>query len=219
MCSHYQSVKNPQQFADHFGVDLPEGGKWDLWPGYTGPFIRLPDPNELGNVLMQPREALLGSFGLIPHWADDTKIARNTYNARSESVASKPSFRDAWRRAQHCIIPAQAIFEPDWSGGKAVPARIEHVEGKPLGIAGIWAEWKSAEGQIIYSFSMLTINADDHALMRQFHKPTDEKRMVVILPENRYQEWLGADAAHSMPFMQQYPAENLLASGPSVRES
>lgn len=61
---------------------------------------------------------------MIPHWATDANIGRQTYNARSETVASKPSFRDAWRKGQHCTIPADAIFEPDWRSGKAVPARI-----------------------------------------------------------------------------------------------
>ena len=64
-----------------------------------------------------------GRVGLIPHWAKDTEISRQTYNARSETVDEKPSFRDAWRRAQHCIIPADWIYEPDWRSGKAVPRR------------------------------------------------------------------------------------------------
>lgn len=53
----------------------------------------------------------------------------------------------------------------------------------------------------MHSYAMLTINADDHALMRLFHKPTDEKRMVVILPEDSYQDWLEAPAEHSHSFM------------------
>jgi putative SOS response-associated peptidase YedK len=58
---------------------------------------------------------------------------------------------------------------------------------------------------------MLTINADDHPLMRLFHKPTDEKRMVVILPPERYQDWLVAPAEHSMEFMKPIPAAHLQA--------
>lgn len=59
---------------------------------------------------------------------------------------------------------------------------------------------------------MLTINADAHSLMNQFHKPTDEKRMVVILPEAVYDDWLDADAAHSVQFLQQYPAAKMNAA-------
>ena len=118
MCSHYESVKGHETLKSHFSIDtIPEGTKEDLWPGYLGAFIR---NNEAGTI----REMLLGSFGLIPHWANDTKIARHTYNARSESVAEKPSYRDAWRLGRRCIIPADAIYEPDWRTGKAIPTRI-----------------------------------------------------------------------------------------------
>lgn len=149
---------------------------------------------------------------MIPHWATDTKIARQTYNARSETVAVKPSYRDAWKKAHHCIIPADAFYEPDWRSGKAIPTRISRADGEPMGIAGLWSWWKSPKGDVLHSYTMLTINADEHPLMKQFHKPTDEKRMVVILPENRYDEWLRATADQSAAFMELYPSEALQSS-------
>jgi putative SOS response-associated peptidase YedK len=79
-----------------------------------------------------------------------------------------------------------------------------------LGIAGLWASWKSPTGWV-HSFTMLTINADEHGLMENFHKSTDEKRMVVILPQDSYDAWLGAAPEGSMDFMRQYPAEHLQA--------
>ena len=205
MCSHYETVKDLQTLKSHFKLsDVPEGGKLDLWPGYLGPFIKNQE-----NVVENSPHALLGSFGLIPHWASDTKIARNTYNARSETVAEKPSYRDAWRLGRRCIIPADAIYEPDWRSGKAVPARISRVDGKPLGIAGLWSAWKDAKGDILHSYTMLTINADTHTLMNQFHKPADEKRMVVILPDDQYGEWLSADTNQCRDYLKEYPAEML----------
>ena len=57
-----------------------------------------------------PRMWVPASFGLIPSWAKDAKITRSTYNARTETVGDKPSFRDAWRRGQLCIIPAGASY-------------------------------------------------------------------------------------------------------------
>jgi putative SOS response-associated peptidase YedK len=148
---------------------------------------------------------------LIPPWAKDTKIARHTYNARSETVGEKPSFRDAWRRAQHCVIPIDAFFEPDWRSGKAVPTRITLADGEPMGIAGLWSAWRDAQGTVVYSYTMLTINADAHPLMNQLHKPTDEKRMIVILPPARYDDWLQAPARDSLDFLQPWPAEALRA--------
>jgi putative SOS response-associated peptidase YedK len=209
MCSHYQGLKEQERYRKHFGVAPPlEPGKLDLWPGYLGSFIRRHPHADVGDEAVPELEAVNGLFGLVPHWATDSKITKHTYNARSETVAQKPSFRDAWKRAQHCIIPADLIYEPDWRSGKAISTGIESSDGSPLGIAGLWSSWKSPKGEIL-SYTMLTINADGHALMNQFHKPTDEKRMVVVLPPERYQDWLNASAEQSMGFMAPCPASDL----------
>jgi putative SOS response-associated peptidase YedK len=192
-----------------FGVDGPEQGRLDFWPTYMGPFLRRPERQEGQDELGPSLEVLSGSFGLIPGWSKDTKIGRRTYNARSETAAKKPSFRNAWKTAQHCIIPAAAIYEPDWRSGKATPTRIARADGELLGIAGLWEWWRNREGEIVHSYSMLTINADDHAFMRHYHKPDDEKRMVVILPAGLYHDWLDAPASVSMEFMRQYPADRM----------
>ena len=210
MCAHYESVKDPKRIAESFKVLLPEGIRTDVWPGYLSTFIRRPKEVGTGDEAVPDREALAGVFGMIPHWAKDEKAARRTYNARTETVAEKPSFRDPWRLARHCIIPAEAIYEPDWRSGKAVATRISRADGKPMGIAGLWTGWNGPNG-VVRSFTMLTVNATDHAVMKNFHKPEDEKRMVVILAEGQYEEWLHASAAESMKFMLQYPAERLVA--------
>lgn len=213
MCSHYESTHDKARLRQHFGVDLPgELARRDVWPGYLSTFIRRHPQADAGDEAVPPREGLLGSFGLIPAWSTDTKIARHTYNARSETVAAKPSFRDAWRRAQHCIVPADAFFEPDWRSGKAVPTRITLASGEPMGIAGLWSTWRSALGETVHSFTMLTINADAHPLMNQLHKPADEKRMIVILPPDRYDDWLQASTRDSLDFLRPWPAHELRAT-------
>lgn len=213
MCSHYQAIKERERFFRLFGIYPPDpDGKFDMWPGYTGVMVRRPREANAGDAAVPPLEAVPGLFGLLPHWAKDAKLARNTFNARSETAHEKPSFRDAWRRAQHCIIPAEAIYEPDWRTGKAVATRIACADGEPMGIAGLWSWWRSPSGEDIYSYTMLTINADDHALMRNMHKPDDEKRMVVILPRAAYGDWLDASAARTREFLQPYPADKLVAS-------
>jgi putative SOS response-associated peptidase YedK len=215
MCAHYDPQTDPARLKAYFDVgDLPLGLKSSLWPGYHGPFLRKHEFADVGDEAVPFRELLVGSFGLIPHWAKDTTIARNTYNARSETVHEKPSYRDAWRLARHCIIPAEAIYEPDWRSGRAVPTRISRTDGQPMGIAGLWSTWKSPEGKTIYSYTMLTINADQHPFMRQFHKPDDEKRSIVILHEHDYDNWLQASAAESREFLTLYPADNLVAAKP-----
>ena len=213
MCSHYQALKDQARLQKRFHVQMPlTAGVYDVWPTYQALFIRRPREADAGDEAVPEREALAGQFGLMPHWAKDEKFGRRTYNARSETAATLPSFRDAWRKGQHCIIPADAIFEPDWRSGKAVPTRIARDDGEPMGIAGLWSWWKSSAGVEVFSFAMLTINADEHSLMRNFHKPTDEKRMVVILSEDSYDDWLRAPVAKSMDFMRAYPAERLVAT-------
>ncbi|WP_375122168.1 SOS response-associated peptidase [Pseudomonas sp. LW8] len=210
MCSHYEAPP-PASVVETFGTKLYEQGKLDLWPGYAGPFIRRVELHD--EKPTSASEVVLGSFGLIPFWSKDTKIARRTYNARSETVAEKPSFRNAWSRGQHCIIPAAAIYEPDWRTGRAIATRITRADDEIMGIAGLWDEWREpGTGATMHSFTMLTVNADNHSFMRNYHKPHDEKRMVVILPAGLYGDWLKAAPGESAEFMRSYPADRLKVS-------
>lgn len=213
MCSHFQAIKNRARLEEEFSVTPPpEQGVFDVWPSYRAVFIRRPPEADAGDEAVPDREALAGVFGLIPAWAKDDKFARRTYNARSETAATLPSFRDAWRRGHRCIIPAEALYEPDWRSGKAQATRIVRSDGRALGVAGLWSAWKSPAGDSILSFTMLTVNADDHPLMRNLHKPGEEKRMVVILPEASYDDWLTAPVGRAMALMQPYPAGQMLAN-------
>lgn len=212
MCSHYQAVKERERYLRQFHVLPPDdGGKEDVWPGCLASAIRRAGHSHVADDGPASRESFLAQFGLIPHWATDATGARNTFHARSETVASKPSFRDAYKRGQRCIIPAEAFFEPDWRSGKAVATRISCADGEPLGIAGLWSAWKTPTGELVHSFAVLTISAEQHALMKSIRKPTDETRMVVILPQERYQDWLQVPLEHCAEFMQPYPAERLSA--------
>ncbi len=215
MCAHYQGLSRPESYTQSFGVEAPADlQRTDIWPGYEGAFIRRPREANSGDEAVPEREALRGLFGLVPHWSRDLTLAKRTYNARSETVADKPSFRDAWRRGQHCVIPVEAFFEPDWRSGRAVATRISHADGQPLGLAGLWSAWTSPQGEVVHSFTMLTINADAHPLMKQFHKPGEEKRMVVVLPPSHYQDWLEAGPKDSMDFLRPFPAEALRTQAP-----
>ena len=213
MCSHFQAIKDQARLEKEFGVKPPsDQGVFDVWPTYRAVFIRQPPEADAGDEAVPDREALAGVFGLIPAWARDDKFARRTYDARSETAVALPSFRDAWRRGHRCIIPAEAIYEPDWRSGKAQATRIVCSDGRTLGVAELWSAWKSPSGDSILSFAMLTINADDHPLMRNFHKPGNEKRVVVIMPEAGYDDWLTAPMDRSMSFMRPYPAGQMVAN-------
>ena len=213
MCANYHPVTAQDRLLAFFGVERPpQAMPPEAWPGYLAPFvIRARDRVEL------VRSAHAGLFGLVPHWAKDLAFGRRTYNARSETVHEKPSFRDAWRRGQRCIVPAEAIYEPNWETGRAVRWRIARADGVPLGIAGLWSAWRGPDGRAVPTFTMLTVNADDHAVMRRFHKPGDEKRMVVILDEADYDAWLECPVERQRDFLRPFPAERLLAEPAPLR--
>jgi putative SOS response-associated peptidase YedK len=205
MCANYTPSKR-EAFSHHYGLDraafdFPS----ESFPGYIAPVLR-ESRGSAGAV-----ECIPAVFGMVPHWAD-LKLSRQTYNARTETVATKPAFRNAWKRNQFCIVPAENFYEPNYSSGKAVRWRIEHADARPLSIAGIW-EWKAEgpDGLPVLSFSMLTINADEHTLMNQFHKPGEEKRMLVLLETDQYQGWLEGALANDARVYQPYPAERLVA--------
>lgn len=205
MCSNYLAPPLASIYRETFRAEPPSGpGAHHVWPGYQAGFIR--------RGAEGVRTAQLGRFGMVAPWVKDIKKqVRSTYNARTETVAEKPSFRNAWNKGQHCIVPVMSFFEPDWRTGKSVPSRIARSDGVPMGIAGLWDRWTSPEGELIFSFTMLTINATNHPVMKQFHRPEDEKRMVVILPDDQYDAWLEARPSESMEFMQAYPAEAMVA--------
>lgn len=212
MCANY-TPSSRDLLQQHFAVAAPDSDyPPEAYPGAMAPFIRLPRADALAG----DRACAVGMFGMVPHWAEP-KLARQTYNARSETAASKPSFRNAWKHRQFCVIPAASIFEPCYESGKPVRWEIARQGGAPLGIAGLWEHrHEGPNGLPLLSFTMLTINADDHPLFRRMHKPGEEKRMVVILPPERYDAWLHCPLDEAQDFLVQYPAE-LLAAHPAPR--
>lgn len=119
--------------------------------------------------------------------------SRQTYNARSETVAEKPSFRTPWRRRQFCLVPMACFFEPSYESGRAVRWSIGRRDAQSFTAGAIRDAWRSPSGEVLHSLSMLTVNADAHPLMARFHKPGDEKRSLVIVPPTSWNDWLNAD--------------------------
>lgn len=189
MCSNYQPIKRHHAgwVKQHFDCELPaEQWREEIYPTYPAPFIYLKD----GSPYCE-----LAQFGLVPHWATDKKkFGLKTYNARSETVHEKPSYRSAWRERRFGLALMESFYEPNWETGKAVRWCIKRTDGQPIAAASIWERFIDQEtGEIIMSFSMLTINADGHEVMKHFHKPEDEKRSIAVLNDSDYQTWLHAD--------------------------
>jgi putative SOS response-associated peptidase YedK len=232
MSTHYESVHSALLYPDAFHVAAPAFtvGR-EVWPRQPGVFIRAAQAQETEEAAdadaeaadadKPPREPparalVAGQFGLVPRWVKSASDARlrstKLVNARSETVTTSTNFRDAWLAGQRCIVPMTAFMEDDWRSGKAVPTRIARVDGKPMGVAGLWESWTGAEGEVIVSYTLLTVNANSHALMSRYQQPGNEKRMLVILNEGAYDAWLSTRPEKAREFMRAYPATWLTAN-------
>ena len=182
MCANFKSL-SPQQSAQ-LSLPFPEFEYPEqVYPGYHCPIIFKSAKG------LEWRKVV---FGMVPKWAKDSKISRSTYNARTESVYEKPSFKDAWYKNQFCLIPVSKIYEPRYFGNTS-PERwaIQREDEQPFTVAGLY-EIARIGDQVIRSMTMLTINADNNAFMQQVHKPEDEKRVVVVIPPEYREHWLSA---------------------------
>ncbi len=221
MCAHFEALRQWENYEKYFHVTKPDTqGKLDMWPRYTGNFIRKPPEIDPHDEAVPAAEALAGRWGLVPwrlcHETDPKKIkaalARSTFNARSEGIEKNYTFGPAWKHSQKCIVPVDAFYEPDWRSQKAVTTRFTRADNKPMGIAGLWDVWTEPGKAPLVSFTMLTMNATDHQLLKNYHRPEDEKRIVVILPDDAYSAWLDAPVSESMDFIQHYPHDQLVAT-------
>ena len=187
----------------------------EAFPGYAAPIIRACAGVD-GNGELRVD---LAAFGLIPNWSKDRLIGRRTYNARSETVAEKPAYRTAWRRQQFCLLPMERFFEPCWETGKSVRWSIHRQDKEPFTIAAIWDSWTDRNtGEIVESFSMLTINADGHPVMGRFHRPGDEKRSLVVVPPAAWNNWLTATTEQAAELLVDMPVAEF-ESAPSISEA
>ena len=211
MCVNYTPATR-KHLVDVFNAPAPETADWpgETYQDYRAPIIRLDGDGT--------REILVANFGMIPksHLPETAKHF-STMNARSETVGQLRSYASAWKSGQLALIPCEDFFEPNWETGKHVRWRIGMADRMPFAIAGLWREWKEEGGAISHSFTQLTVNADDHALMSHFHRPGSEKRSLVIVPQEEYDAWLGCrDPEVARSFLRQYPAE-LMGAEPAPK--
>lgn len=128
------------------------------------------------------RELALVRWGLIPWWAKDPAIGTRLLNARAETVATKPAFRDAFR-ARRCLVPANGFYEWEKRGRSKQPWLIRLKGGGLLAFAGLWEVWRDPKGEKIHSCTIVT--SEPNAVAGRFHD-----RMPVILDPGAYQRWL-----------------------------
>ncbi len=211
MCTRYISPE-AGDIERHWQVGARNPPRWvrDMFPRYLGPFIRAArDSTEYR------RELVVGQWALVPWFAKTAKLPYPTCNARSEELQAKASYKLPWARGQRCIIPALAFFEPNWESGKHVPWCFRRADGAPWGLAGLWNTWvDKATGEVVESYTMLTLNADAHPLMKRMHKPDpklasdqQDKRSVVPIEAADVDLWLSAPPEQAAQLVRLAPAE------------
>lgn len=160
-------------------------------PGY---YFNAFDIPALPVILAEDTESInLVKWGLIPFWVRDSKAAsqirRKTFNARSETIREKPSFRGAVR-SKRCLVLCRGFYEWQHRGSEKIPHYI-YLEGeRPLAFAGLYDDWTDREtGEVIQTFTIITMAAN--SLMEKIHN--SKKRMPVILQEGEENSWINAD--------------------------
>lgn len=179
MCGRYVITTPPMALAKKFAALNPPPNfqpHWNAAPSQDLPVIRY-------NPATQQRSLDVLRWGLVPIWAKDLAIGNQAMNARSESLESKPMFRDAYEK-RRCLVPAEAFYE--WQGEKnnKQPYAIAMKDREVFAFAGLWERWRHPEnGEITRSFTIVT------GLANELTAPIHD-RMPIILPENTWAAWL-----------------------------
>lgn len=184
MCGRYTLIAGGDRVAEEFLLDFAPvlTPRYNIAPTQTVAIIRQP-------IAEEPRQLALVRWGLIPSWSTDPAIGNRLLNARSETVAEKPSFRAALRQ-RRCLVVADGFFEWRTQGRKKLPCWFHRPDGRPFGLAGLWERWQGPHDQVIESCTLLTTEAND--LVRPVHD-----RMPVLLDPADYTRWL--DPAQKQP--------------------
>ncbi|MBZ5651457.1 MAG: SOS response-associated peptidase [Acidobacteriia bacterium] len=213
MCGRYRLSRRKELLAQHFSADFADMDwepRYNIAPTQPVPVVRRGYTGTLRASLMR--------WGLIPSWAADPAIGARTVNARSETVASKPSFRESLQK-RRCLVPADGFYEWQRGARGKQPFCFEVGDGEIFAFAGLWDNWRGPDGQAIETCTILTTTPND--LLAGVHD-----RMPVILAPEHHDRWLDPslrDAATAVtllnPFashlMRRYPVSmrvNLVAN-------
>jgi putative SOS response-associated peptidase YedK len=199
MCGRIIQAAGPLKFAIVDGLSIVDSRYANMPPRYNGApsqdILVIPQNHETGERSLDPLK-----WGLIPYWCKDPKGGRKPINAKAETVATLPTFRDAYRR-RRCIVPVDGFYE--WKAIKGQRAKqpyaIAMKDGSPFGIAGVWENWKDpASGDWIRTFAIITTDANE--MVADIHD-----RMPAILSPADYDRWLGLEP-DPRDLLRPYPA-------------
>jgi putative SOS response-associated peptidase YedK len=194
MCYRYSLATPRADLQQLFDLEPPElGPRYNIALTQPVPAVRLTDGTRSWSEFR---------FGLIPRWSREDRPA-GYGNARSETVAEKASFRDAFRK-RRCLVPADGFYEWETIGKQKLPWRLTLADGRPFAFAGIWETWINPEGRAIDSLAILTTDANE--LISGFHD-----RMPVIIDRPDHATWLEAPFGEVGALLRPFPAERMRA--------
>jgi putative SOS response-associated peptidase YedK len=207
MCGRYYRVGDKQRIAECFSAH-PTSDLTDLVPDYNvapttfQPVIR---NARVGAV----RELLLMRWGLVPFFAKSPADFKgfSTFNAKAESIATQPTWREPFKRGRRCLVPVDGFYEWKVLGPKEKqPYAFTVSEVSTFAFAGLWDAWHDKKtDQWLQSFTILTTTPNE--LTRAVHT-----RMPVILHERDYDEWLLRDeGSPPVHLLQPFPAAEMQA--------
>ena len=210
MCGRYGRRGDKQRIAEwmqtHNTDVFDDSDETNLAPSFNvapqsfQPVVRL--NGETGE-----RELTIMRWGLVPFWSKDAKASFSTINAKSETVATSPAFREAWK-ARRCLVPADWFYEWQKLDEKIKqPYAISMKDDGMFAFAGLWEKWKDkTTGQVLRTYTILT--TDPNELMEPIHN-----RMPVIIPPKDYERWMAPIDPPHLPvdLLRPYPAEEMRA--------
>lgn len=182
MCGRFVQRGKPEDLAHHFRVSRIAKAARLFEPHYN----LSPTQNALviRTTIDSERELTVMRWGLIPHWSKEPD-GYSTFNARAETMDSKPTFRSAFRH-HRAIIPADGYFEWQSIGSAKKPLYFQRPDNEPLALAGLWDSWIDPEGEAIESFTIVVRPARPDI-------STIHDRMPAILPEEYWDSWLNPE--------------------------
>jgi putative SOS response-associated peptidase YedK len=201
MCGRFTQTATPAIIAEQFGVAAPSlfQLRYNIAPSQPIAVIRI-EPDSTTRTIVMLR------WGLIPSWAKDPKMGNQCINAKAETVAEKPSFRSAFKN-RRCLVVATGFYEWQVQGRTKQPMWIGLQSQRPFAFAGLWEQWKPADGEPLETCTIIT--TEPNGLMAQIHN-----RMPVILGPAFYDQWLDPtfQPIESLKaLLRPYPGEELIA--------
>jgi len=182
MCGRFTQQRPASELAEIFGAEPLADD--------PGDHFNVAPTDEAAVVVQREERRAVTTYrwGLIPHWAKDARVGSRMFNARAETIATSPAFRDPFAR-KRCLVPVDSFYEWKRDGSIRQPFRIARLDGRPLALAGLWSGWRDPDtGTVRRTFTIITTTPN--RALGEIHD-----RMPVVIPDSAWDRWLDTTPA------------------------